>query len=159
MLDEILKNLKNCKENNVYSDGNYEITYETLYKYVKCIYNYILNNQTTKTPIIVYGHKSIYMVSCMLACSFAGKPYVPVDTSMPKDRLDRIIEEINPEIIFATENIELNNNITVYKDKIEKICNERPKKEIFPLMQKEDIYYIIFTSGSTRYTKRSKNFI
>lgn len=157
MLDEMLNNLIKCKDNKAYSDGTYKITYETLYTYVKCIYNFILENQKTKTPIIVYGHKSIYMISCMLACSFAGKPYVPVDISMPKDRLDNIIKEIKPQIIFATENTELNNNIIVYKDEIEKICNNSPKKqkEILPLMQKEDIYYIIFTSGSTRQTQRS----
>ena len=161
MLDEILKNLENCKDNNVYNDGECQVTYATLYMYVKRIYNFILENQNTKTPIIIYGHKSIYMISCMLSCSFAGIAYVPIDVSMPKDRIDNIIEVIKPEIILATENIELNNSKIISIDKIKKICNEEKKeqKEITPLMKKEDIYYIIFTSGSTRKTKRSENFV
>ena len=159
MLDLILNNLKEENKRIVYTDGKTNIDNKTLYLYVKRIYNYILEHQKTKTPIIVYGHKSIYMIASFLACSFAGIAYVPVDITIPKDRFDSILEEINPEIIIATEKLETENKNVL--NNIEEIClNEKNDTlELNPLMKEEDIYYIIFTSGSTRKTKRCKNYI
>ena len=159
MLNIILKNLKEDTNIIVYSDGQVDIDNKTLYSYVKRIYNYILKNQKTKTPIIVYGHKSIYMIASFLACSFAGIAYVPIDITLPKDRFDDILEEINPEIIIASEELEIKNKNVLNRKNIEDICKNESYDEldIDILMNKEDIYYIIFTSGSTRKTKRCKN--
>lgn len=156
MLDVILNNLKSGKE-IIYSDGRINIDNQILYLYVRRIYNYILKNQKTKTPIIVYGHKSIYMIASFLACSFAGIAYVPVDITLPKDRLDNILKEINPEIIIATEDLEIENKCLISKEMVENICKNKVYDEIELKihMKSEDIYYIIFTSGSTRKTKRS----
>lgn len=161
MLEEILKNLKEYKENKAYTDGENSVTYGTLYKYIINMYNFILENQNTKTPIIIYGHKSIYMISCMLACSFAGIAYVPIDISMPIERLKKIIEEVTPSIILCTEEINIDSYKIINKSEIDSICSKDilQSREIELLMKEKDIYYIIFTSGSTRKTQRSKNYI
>ena len=104
VLEEILKNLKECGNEKVFNNGEIEVSYKTLYKYTKNLYNYIIRTKKDNTPIIVYGHKSIYMIACFLACSFAGIAYVPLDISVPTSRLKEIINNINPKLVLAVEN-------------------------------------------------------
>ena len=148
ILEEILKNLKNQGKNKAYTINNQSYSYEELYRFVCNIYQFILLNNKEKKPIMVYGNKEIYMKATFLACSFAGITYVPVDKSIPKERVDLIINQVNPYCIFG--------------DYESKCCKNITKKQIYELMENEtfneinkiylnanDIYYIIFTSGST----------
>ncbi|MDO4807776.1 MAG: AMP-binding protein, partial [Coriobacteriales bacterium] len=34
-------------------------------------------------PVVLYGHKSPYMLVCMLACAKAGHAYAPIDIVYP----------------------------------------------------------------------------
>lgn len=151
LLDDILKNLKEYENKKVYSNGKIEYNYGTLYKYVRNLYNYLNKIENGKTPIIVYGHKDIYMLVCFLACSFAGITYVPIDISTPKERVREIINQINPKNIFAIADINLDAKQIIDRKTVDEIClnDETNYNEIKPLMSKDDIYYIIFTSGST----------
>ena len=148
ILEEILKNLKSKGNNKAYTINDKSYSYDELYKYICNIYKFILLNNKEKKPIIVYGHKEVYMKATFLACSFAGITYVPVDEGTPKERVDLIINQINPYCIFGE-----------FKSKC---CKNITKKQIYELMEDEtfneinrislnanDIYYIIFTSGST----------
>lgn len=155
ILDEILKNLKNKGKNKAYTINNKSYSYEELYKFVCNIYYFILLNNKEKKPIIVYGHKDIYMKATFLACSFAGITYVPIDESIPKERVNLIINQVKPYCIIG--------------DFESKLCKNIAKQQICELMQNEkfneinqiylninDIYYIIFTSGSTGVPKGVK---
>ena len=148
ILEEILKNLKSKGNNKAYTINDKSYSYDELYKYICNIYKFILLNNKEKKPIIVYGHKEVYMKATFLACSFAGITYVPIDEGTPKERVDLIINQINPYCIFGE-----------FKSKC---CKNITKKQIYELMEDEtfneinrislnanDIYYIIFTSGST----------
>lgn len=87
------------------------------------------------TPVIVYGHKEINFVSMVVACLILELPYIPVDSSVPKNRL-KVLKKI------------LNSNITY-------ICSEdvlKHDKEFGDTLYwnpTDPICYIMFTSGST----------
>ena len=155
ILDEILENLKSKGKNKAYTINNQSYSYEELYKFVCNIYQFILLNNKEKKPVIVYGNKDVYMKATFLACSFAGITYVPIDESIPKERVDLIINQVNPYCIIGD---------------FESKCYENiPKQQICELMENEkfdeinqiylninDVYYIIFTSGSTGVPKGVK---
>ncbi len=148
ILDEILKKLKNSGTHKAYTLGNTSYSYDELYKFVCNLYHFLLSENKEKKPIIVYGQKEIYMKATFLACSFAGITYVPVDKSIPKERADLIIEQVNPYCIigdFQRRDCKSISTQQVYKImKKEKFC------EICQIyLKKDDVYYIIFTSGST----------
>lgn len=42
------------------------------------------------TPVIVYGHKDSMMLICFLACVKSGRPYCPIDVSVPEARVASI---------------------------------------------------------------------
>lgn len=88
------------------------------------------------------------MKAAFLACSFAGIPYVPIDVSMPIDRIKLIIKQVNPSFIIGDLKVDKYENIS--KNKIEEIMSLKEYNDIEKIhMELEDIYYIIFTSGST----------
>ena len=148
ILDEILEILKNEGKNKAYTINEKSYTYAELYQFVCNIYNYILKENKDKTPIIVYGHKEIYVKATFLACSFAGITYVPIDESLPKERVKNIIEQVKPHCIIG--NFESEDAKNISKKEIYEIMNIQGYKGIEKIYLKpDDIYYIIFTSGST----------
>ena len=155
ILDEILKNLKSKKEDRAYTTNNQSYSYAELYQYICNIYQFILLNNKDKKPIIVYGHKEIYMKATFLACSFAGVAYVPIDESIPKERIDLIIKQVNPYCIFGE--LESNQCKNISKKQIYEMMKDETFNEIERIYLKaDDIYYIIFTSGSTGVPKGVK---
>lgn len=149
LLDDILKILKNKSKNKAYTINRKSYSYAQLYKFVCNIYYFLLKENKKKKPVVVYGHKDIYMKATFLACSFAGMTYVPIDESLPKSRIEEIIKQINPQLIIGKNKIS--------KEKIYNIMNKDNFREISTIYLKpDDIYYIIFTSGSTGVPKGVK---
>lgn len=148
ILDDILTILKEKSDNKAYTINNESYTYAQLYKFVCNIYHFLLKENKQKKPVVVYGHKEIYMKATFIACSFAGMTYVPIDENMPKKRVEQIIKQIEPKIIIGKN---------ISKQKINEIMNQENYKEIEAIYLKpENIYYIIFTSGSTGIPKGVK---
>lgn len=148
ILDDILKILKEKSNDKSYTINNESYTYTQLYKFVCNIYHFLLKENKQKKPVIVYGHKEIYMKATFIACSFAGMTYVPIDENMPKERVEQIIKQVEPELIIGKN---------ISKQKINEIMNQENYKEIEEIYLKpDDIYYIIFTSGSTGIPKGVK---
>ena len=105
----------------------------------------------TGLPVMVYGHKSANMLVAFYAMMKLEIPYIPLDQFYPRERLEKIAQISNSEVIINTTSNELSldgtnelllapNDIKVSK-KIEVASQE--KAEADPLV------YIIFTSGST----------
>ncbi len=136
MLNKIIDNLINYPEDECYEISRKKYKNRDLYKYVCNIYHYLLDNNKSRKSVIVCGHKDIYMIASFLACSCAGMTYVPIDVSIPEQRKESIIKQIDPEIIIDKS--------------IKKIMtNDNYNENIDIYMKDNDIYYIIFTSGST----------
>ena len=147
ILDEILNILK-FSNDVAYTVDNKSYTYKELYKYVCNIYHLLLQINKNKRPVVVYGHKEVYMKASFLACSFAGMAYVPIDKSMPQERINRIIDQIKPDVSIGIE---------ISTKQIYRIMNNENFQDIEQLYLKpNDIYYIIFTSGSTGIPKGVK---
>ena len=155
ILDEILNVLKRENGDTAYIEKNISYTYNELYRFVSNIYNFLLLNNTEKKPVIVYGNKQIYMKATFLACSYAGMTYVPIDISMPEERVKLIINQVDPYCIIGDFESKDYKNISSIK--IEDIMKEKNYNNIKKIyMRPEDIYYIIFTSGSTGIPKGVK---
>ena len=148
ILDDILQILKEKSNKNAYTINDKSYSYKQLYKYVWNIYHFLLKENLNKRPIVVYGHKEIYMKATFIACSFAGMTYVPIDESMPSERVNQIINQVNPAMCIG---------ISVSKEEINNIMdNENPEEINTIYLNPNDIYYIIFTSGSTGIPKGVK---
>ena len=119
------------------------ITYSELFAAAEN-YAELLRRQGTG-PILIYESKSIEMYVSIIACILAGRTYIPVDSSTPVFRLEKIISLAKPDLIISNEKIINNirakvislNQLTQFRDlKINPIDINNPA-------------YMIFTSGTT----------
>lgn len=155
ILDEILDVLKRENDDIAYIEKAISYTYNELYMFVSNIYSFLLLNNTERKPVIVYGNKQIYMKATFLACSYAGMTYVPIDISMPEERVKLIINQVNPYCIIG--DFKSKDCKSISSKEIEDIMKEKSYNNIKKIyMKPEDIYYIIFTSGSTGIPKGVK---
>lgn len=53
-----------------------------------------------KSPILVYGHMEPHMIVSFLGSVKAGHPYIPVDLSIPSERIAKIIESSGAELLI-----------------------------------------------------------
>ena len=51
-------------------------------------------------PVVLYGNKENIMMAVMIGALKSGRAYIPIDISYPKERVDTIIHEVRPEILF-----------------------------------------------------------
>lgn len=131
MKDLLLTSFLKFHNRIAYKNGNTSITFEKLYSDAKKLAKELSLQGTG--PVVLYGHKEIMMITGIVACIFAGRAYVPIDVSMPEERIKEIINQSGASfIINAGEGI------------CPVACNV--KEDLFGT---NNIAYYIFTSGST----------
>lgn len=131
-----------------------KISYGSLVQKSNALACYIIEKYgKDKTPIIVYGHKQNHMLICFLACVKSGHAYIPVDSSLPSERIADIIESSKSKLLLSVG--ELNNILNVEDalsmGEIEEIIDKYlcSSPDLSFQVKDEDTYYIIYTSGST----------
>lgn len=138
-----------CNRSPFHEEEN--LTYGQLKAFSDHLACYLQKNLgDNKNPVIVYGHKGLYMPVCFLACVKSGRAYCPVDISVPMGRLKDIIEETAASVVLAAESLDIQDCRVLGPDEIKKIA-ETAGGEPDPswYVSGEDVFYIIFTSGST----------
>lgn len=100
-------------------------------------------------PIAVYAERSVEAIELMFGVLFSGNYYTVLDIESPIERINRILEKLEPRLIVSnTKNINIGNNIgTLFLDDIliKQYNNEINKIDIL----ETDPIYVLFTSGST----------
>ena len=124
-----------------YKVGNKSITYKELYEKATTYASY-LKKQDSK-PIILYGDKEIEMVISIIACLIANRPYVPIGTCTPEERITKIIKLTEATLLITTRSIPI---INIEVKRLEDLKSYQENQEI---IYENASAYIISTSGST----------
>ncbi|MBY8911864.1 D-alanine--poly(phosphoribitol) ligase subunit DltA [Bacillus sp. YC2] len=105
----------------------------------------------SKTPVVVYGHMEPNMLISFLGSVKAGHPYIPVDISIPAERIVKIIESSGAELLInvSGDTIDTGSNLikTVTPEEIAADGDANVSREHW--VKEQDTFYIIYTSGST----------
>ena len=136
-------------------DNISESTYTELVCNAKKIGSFLSKFDVVRKPVVVYTTKSVKVLTTFFGIVYAGGFYVLVDPSFPKERVNRILGVLNPEIIITEENrmddikeLEFSGQVfdinKIYADIDEISLNNIRKKAL-----DTDPLYGIFTSGST----------
>ncbi len=88
-----------------------------------------------RRPIAVLGHREPEMLIAFLGAVKSGRPYVPVDITLPQTRIDQILASSNAAL-------------TLTPDQIRQFSTGELRGPT-TLVEKNDAFYILFTSGST----------
>lgn len=151
----ILEKIKRYSETQpdqaaIVSDGEC-LTYKELEVYSNRLAGYIEDLcGEDKSAVAVYGHKSPYMLVCFLALVKSGRGYCPIDISVPKERVDMILDALDSKICLAVEPIEgKDKRVITFSELVDAAKNGEKEIEADKAVKGSDVYYMIFTSGST----------
>ena len=89
----------------------------------------------SRTPIAVHGHKEPEMLVAFLGVVKSGRPYVPIDISIPAQRAARIIANAGAALTLTSARVD---------EIVAAGRTGQPRRGAG-----DDPFYILFTSGST----------
>ncbi|AIU83750.1 D-alanine--poly(phosphoribitol) ligase subunit DltA [Bacillus velezensis] len=105
----------------------------------------------SKAPVLVYGHMEPNMIVSFLGSVKAGRPYIPVDVSIPAERIVKIIESSGAELLITISGdaVDTGSNLikTVTPEELAADGDADLSRENW--VKELDTFYIIYTSGST----------
>lgn len=92
-----------------------------------------------------------YMVICALGILKAGGGYLPMDATYPPERLNLMIQDSNAKVLLTTPemNAIIDDTFTGVRMMLEEIENLPETKEELPVPEKNDLFIMLYTSGST----------
>lgn len=131
-----------------------QLTYKEIKDYSDKIGTYILEEfKEDRTPIIIYGNKDNEILPIMMGALKSGRAYVPLDVTFPEQRVNQIIDEVKPKIIFnfTEKSLDLNGVLEIKQNNLLDIINLVQSITVSEKtwVKDEDNCYILFTSGST----------
>jgi D-alanine--poly(phosphoribitol) ligase subunit 1 len=88
-----------------------------------------------RSPIAVLGHREPEILIAFLAAVKSHRPYVPLDTVLPQQRIDKILAISRPALLLTPEDVA----------KLSSVAASGSTTRA----QRDDPFYILFTSGST----------
>ncbi|WP_241573041.1 amino acid adenylation domain-containing protein [Vibrio parahaemolyticus] len=166
MRNSILKYLQASSmehpENICVSDSSHSLTYAESTAKSYAISLQLRQQGSLNKPIVVFAKKSVNALSMIFSATMAGGIYCPVDINSPKERLLKILSNLQDCLVLYDEtsgnlldSLELDSSIsTINIDEIP--ASKLPTQDIWADIEKfnqtvidKDPCYIIFTSGST----------
>ncbi|MFN8411483.1 MAG: D-alanine--poly(phosphoribitol) ligase subunit DltA [Anaerolineales bacterium] len=125
-------------ERIAHHSGETTLTYQQLTSQSNTLAQYLLNQFPNDTsPIAILGHKQVEMLVGFLGCIKAGHPYVPLDSSLPTQRIEGIVRTAGATLLTV--------------EQLQTILASNTEPDNFKPHHPEldAAWYIIFTSGST----------
>ena len=139
--------------NRFYSPAK-KITYGELWRQSEQVAGSILKQRIKKdSPIMVYGHMEPEMLVSFLGSVKSGHAYIPIDTSMPKERIKRVCRHSKAELLINVSGqpllLEGTSVRIIAFDEILTLQTETYEVDPINWVTKDENFYIIYTSGST----------
>lgn len=136
--------------------NNVSLTYKELEELSSSLSCYIHEQLGDNfSPVVVYGHMEPFMLVCFLAVVKSGRAYIPIDSSIPIDRVNGIIEDSGTKMILSPSKLPFTvpdvSTKIVESDDLTLVLNEYHGKflEHHNYVKEDETFYIIYTSGST----------
>lgn len=156
VIDYLENSAKEFSDKIAYSDESRAITFSLLKHEAQQIASGIITTVRIGEPVIVLMSKCVEAIECFLGISYTGAFYVPVDISMPAERIDLILKTLSAKVIITkrTDSVNLddfNSYRFIYVEDLfinEHILTSDIHKRQLRVID-TDPAYAIFTSGST----------
>lgn len=115
----------------------------------------IATGMGSKKPVVVYLNKSVKVLASFMGIAYTGNFYSPIDVDMPAQRVNRILEVLNPEVVITTKELkeefsqfDYSGKYLIYEE-IGPIEKSDAVKTAVEKIIDTDLLYVLFTSGST----------
>ncbi|PRB05614.1 phenylalanine racemase [Chryseobacterium sp. MYb7] len=159
LIEYLIETVKQKGNITAVIENDKEITFNQLYKNICILGNLILEkSDVINKPIAVYLPKSINCVIVDLGVMITGNAYLNLDIKSPSQRVENILDLVQPEFIITTKNLLKGLEGIYAADKIILIDeldfdNQSKDKQLLERLQLRsidtDMSCVINTSGST----------
>ena len=142
------------------SDGKAFISYKELLKIAEKIACSLVKQGSFKKPVAVMMEKSPATIAVFWGVAMSGNYYSVIDEKMPQNRIEKILETLNPEFVISNnrnkkkaESLGIGSDQILYYEEL--VANEVTEEDNADLLAVEnkiidtDVLYVLFTSGST----------
>ncbi len=148
------KTLKKYPELTAVEDKERSLSYKELWTNAqKCAAAIRRAGVGGQKPIAVYLPKSVDCIVSFMGILYSGNCYVPLDTNMPTERLEKIFSNLNPAVILTYRNLVSKLDGIVAREQKFIFINELPdtldETVVIDQVIDTDPAYILYTSGST----------
>jgi D-alanine--poly(phosphoribitol) ligase subunit 1 len=116
--------------------GDRKLTFGELGAHANALAAYLLERfGEGRAPVAVLGHREPEMLIAFIGVAKSGRPYIPIDTALPQERINHILAIAKPTVVLTPHEIA----------KLSELGKSAPLRRLQP----DDPFYIIFTSGSS----------
>lgn len=159
LIEYLVETVKLKGNSTAVIENDKEINFNQLYKNICALGNYILDkSDVINKPIAIYLPKSINCVIADLGVMISGNAYLNLDVKSPSQRIENILDLVQPEFIITTKNLLKGVEGIYSSDKIilideldfeSQINDEQLLKRLNLRSIDTDMSCVINTSGST----------
>ena len=131
--------------------GEESLSFAALERRSNAFARYLLDTLADdRTPVMIYGHKELSIPACMFGCLKAGRGYVPVDTTFPPERVQRIAGQVQPKLLIDLVGCGVKAPVVLDAAALEQVLS-LPAGPVSceNWIGHDQTAYILFTSGST----------
>lgn len=140
-----------------YTDENIEVTFSEFKNKAQSVAMQILDKiDNINSPIAVFVDRNVNSLINFMGVLYSANFYVPIDNKMPLQRIEKVLEQLNPSLVIYGKDDE--SLVTNFSDKYEllqsdcdseiEIDENKLNTRINKILDIDPVY-VIFTSGST----------
>ncbi len=127
------------------------VSYRDLSRQAEAFAAYLLDAfGSDDAPVLIYGHKDLFIPPCMFGAIKAGHSYIPVDTTFPPERVCQILEQAAPCLVVNLSDTELSAAPLIDKNALADILSAYEGRfDGIDRITDDHTVYTLFTSGTT----------
>ncbi|MFR7590710.1 MAG: amino acid adenylation domain-containing protein [Longibaculum sp.] len=137
-----------------FTDENKDMTYGECVECSKRVGTKLLELKSKRKPIAVLMDKNVESLTSFFGVVYSGNFYVVIDSYMPKERIEKIFETLEPVALISDYQHQdlansLHSTVYFYEDLMKVEIDEEALLKVRQSMIDTDPLYALFTSGST----------
>lgn len=145
------------KDKMAFADEERSLTFYELQQEAYHIAGALLEKKIVKRPVAIFMDKCVACLSAFFGVAYSGNFYTVIDVEMPDQRIDKIFESLQPEVILTTDRHfehvrSLCNGECIVIKYEDCMLNTVSLDDIIAAENRiidTDVAYILYTSGST----------
>lgn len=158
VIDYLNRIVNICPDKTAYSDGSVSLSFRQVYDQSRALASFLAGKGIYKKPVVIYMQKSPAEVAAFFGTVTAGNYYVPVDDTMPFDKIRMILDNVKSPLILCddktigdarSQGLDKEAEVVLYSGTLDTPADDKVLSDIREKALDTDPIYIVFTSGST----------
>lgn len=156
VLEYLEQTVKTVPDKAAVLDEHGALTFRQLYDQARGIGSWLYRAGLRRKPVVVFLKRSPQVIAAFLGAIYGGCFYVPLDTEMPRQRIDLILGTLEPGALiydedtrYLAQGLRWEGMRCSYADAAFGVLEEAALAQLRYSQLDTDPIYVVFTSGST----------